>query len=515
MSASVNTVAHDLPRSAAGRHNPWLVAIIASIATFMEVLDTTIANVSLYHISAGMGVSYSEAVWVLTSYIVANALILPISGWLATVMGRKRYYMISVAVFTFSSFLCSIAPNLEFLIFARILQGIGGGGLAPVEQSMLVDSFPREKLPQAFALYGVTILVAPAIGPLLGGWLTEALSWHWVFLINIPVGLVSLVLSYYFIDEPPLLRQERKERLAKGLKIDYIGFALVLLGFGALQLFFDRFEINDGFDSTFICAMAIVAFVSLSFLVIWEWFHPHPVMDVRLFLHRNFAIGSFIMFLVGFLIISTTQLLPQMTQELLGYDAYTAGLTLGAGGLFILLSMMVTGAIAGKLKSPQWLIVIGLGGTAWAMSHLSSMTLTADFNAIVWARVFQMIWLPLILVPVGALAFEGLPKDKSNEASALSTLTRNIGGSIGIALMVNILHNRTHLHHGRLGEHVTSASDFSAFSFETIAQVVYTQARMMSYLDIYYVMGVLALLVLPIPLLLRRRASSATLSATG
>jgi len=500
----MSTFNPELPRSAAGRHNPWLVAIVASIATFMEVLDTTVASVSLYHIAASMGVSYNESLWVITSYMVANALILPVSGWLANTLGRKRYYMISVALFTLASLLCSIAPTLEWLIVARVLQGIGGGGLAPVEQSILVDSFSEKKRPQAFALYGVTVLVAPAIGPLVGGWLTDALSWHWVFLINVPVGLLSLLLCYYLIDEPPLLVEERKRRLASGIRIDYIGLLLIIIGFSALQLCLDRFDLYDGFDSHFIIVTAVIAGVCLSFLPLWEWFHPQPMLDVKLFKHANFAIGSLLMFLIGLLVVSTTQLLPQMTQELMGYDAWTAGLTLGTGGLFIMLAMMVTGAIASKVTAQRYLVVLGLALTAFSMWYFSQLSLQIDFSTLMWARALQMIGLPLILIPVAALSYRGLAADKSNEASAISTLLRNLGGSIGIAWVVNLLHQRTHLHYERLGEHVTESS-VSSLNLTSVAEALYQQARIISYLDIYWIMAMVALALVLLPLLFREK----------
>ncbi len=493
-----------LPRSAAGHRNPWLVAVVASIATFMEVLDTTVASVSLYHIAASMGVSYNESLWVITCYMVANALILPVSGWLANALGRKRYYMMSVALFTLASFFCSIAPTLEWLILARVLQGIGGGGLAPVEQSILVDSFSEKKRPQAFALYGVAVLVAPAIGPLVGGILTDTLSWHWVFLINVPVGLLSLVLCYYLIDEPPLLVSERKQRIVEGIRIDYVGLLLIIVGFSALQLCLDRFDLYDGFDSNFIIATALIAIASLSFLPLWEWFHPYPILDVRLFLHRNFAIGSLLMFLIGILVVSTTQLLPQMTQELMGYDAWTAGLTLGAGGGAIMLSMILTGIIASKLRSQRFLVLLGLLMSAFSLWHFSRLTPDIDFSSLIWARVFQVIGLPWIMIPVAALSFKGLAGHKSNEASAISTLLRNLGGSIGIAWVVNLMHQRTHLHYERLGEHLTTA-DTGMFTVQTLGDALYKQARMMAYLDIYWIMAVVALIFLFLPLLFRER----------
>lgn len=493
--------AEALPRSAAGKHNPWLMACIASIATFMEVLDTTVASVSLWHISASMGVSYQEGLWVITSYLVANALILPMSGWLANWFGRKRYYMGSVALFTLASLMCSVAPTLEWLLLARVLQGIGGGGLAPIEQSMLVDSFHEKARPKAFALYGVTILFAPAIGPLVGGVITDALSWHWVFLINVPIGMLSLFLSWRFIDEPPLLQQERHARRQRGIQLDWQGVSLAVIGFASLQLCLDRFERYDGFSSPFIIATALIALVCLSFLPLWEWFHPAPIVDVKLFRHRNFALGAVLMFLIGLLVISTTQLLPQMTQELMNYDAWTSGLTLGAGGLFILLSMMITGAVASKMDHQQILVVMGLVLSGLALWHFSTLTLQVDFSTLMWARVLQMVGIPLILIPVASLSYRGLPADKSSEASAMSTLLRNLGGSIGIAWVANALHQRSHLHYERLNEAVTL---HDRFSVKTMAEAAWQQASFIAYLDIYWMLGMMAFLACWLPILFHK-----------
>lgn len=500
----VDSAVQKLPRSAAGRHNPWLVAVIASIATFMEVMDTTVVTVSLYHISAGLGVSYNEALWVVTCYIIANALVVPISGWLAQVIGRKRYYMCSVALFTLSSLLCSLSPNLACLIAARILQGIGGGGLAPVEQSMIVDSFPLKKRAQAFALYGMTVLLAPAIGPLFGGYITDILSWHWIFLINIPIGLFSLLLCHQMISEPRVLIKERLQCWRAGIKIDVIGLLLIIIGLGSLQLCLDRFEIYNGFSSYFIVVTAILAGVTLSFLPVWEYFHPQPIIDFRLFRFRNFFLGTVMMFLIGLVLVGTTQILPQMSQELMGYDALTAGLTLATGGLFVIFSMMFTGSIASRLQSPQWLTVIAFIGIATAMHHFSRLNLNADFATLMWARVLQMIWLPLILIPISTLSYVGLPASASSQASAIATLLRNLGGCIGIAWMANLLHQRTHLHYERLGEHLTSNTLHLVSDVEKLASLLYSQARIMSFLDIYTVMMYVAIIVSPLPLLFIR-----------
>ncbi len=323
----------DPSRSAAGNRSPWTIVAIISIATFMEVLDTSIANVSLNHIAGSLSVSPDESTWVLTSYLVSNAIIIPISGWLSNVIGRKRYYMLSVLLFTVASLLCGIAPNIQFLIVARILQGIGGGGLAPSEQSMLADTFPPAKRGQAFAAYAFVIIVAPVIGPTIGGWVTDNYSWHWIFLVNVPVGILSLFLVNIFVDEPKILTDERKARLRKGLNVDFVGFALVAIGLGSLELFLDRGERDDWFGSSFITATAIVAVVAIAFLIIWEATRAEPIVNVRLMAKRNFAGVLAVMFSTGVILFGSIQLIPAMLQQVFGYTATDAGFAMTAGGL--------------------------------------------------------------------------------------------------------------------------------------------------------------------------------------
>ena len=491
-----------LPRSAAGDHSPWLIAVIVSIATFMEVLDTTIANVSLRHIAGSLATSQDESTWILTSYLVSNAIVLPISGWLANVIGRKRFYMICVVLFTVSSVLCAFATSLQAMLIFRILQGIGGGGLAPVEQSMLADTFPPQKRAQVFALYGLTVVLAPAIGPVLGGLLTDNFSWRWVFLINAPVGVLSLILTGIFVNEPPALRADRKRLLADGLNVDYIGFALVALGFGTLQVVLDKYERDDGFNSPFIVWLSLICVVSLVTLMIWEWLHPQPVMNVRLMRFRPFAISSFIMFLIGFLLISTTQLLPQLTQELMGYDATTAGLTLGAGGLVTILVMPLSGIVTGRLIQPRWLLLGSLLVSAAALFNLSHMTIYESFWDVSKARAFQAVALPFLFIPVSAVSYVGLPPQASNEASAIINLMRNLGGSVGVSFVTAMLSWRSQFHHARLSEHITAATDLGNRSLAQIGHAVQTQASVMSYLDAFHVLAIIALVVSPIVLFL-------------
>jgi DHA2 family multidrug resistance protein len=482
-----------------------MIAMVVSIATFMEVLDTTIANVALRHIAGSLAADQDESTWILTSYLVSNAIVLPVSGWLANVIGRKRFYMICVGLFTFSSLLCAMSTSLGMMLCARVLQGIGGGGMAPTEQSMFADTFAPEKRAQAFALYGLTVVSAPAIGPVLGGWLTDNLSWHWVFLINLPVGLLSLTLVGLLVVEPEVLKRERKELLAKGLNIDVLGLILVVLGFGALQILLDRYELDDGFSSGFISTLGVISGGSLLGLVAWELFHPQPVVDVRLMGHRSFGICCGLMFLVGFLLISTTQLLPQLAQTLLGYDATTSGMTLAVGGIVTLFVMPISGVVTGRLIQPKWLILTAVIGTAWSMLAASNLDLSISFWSISAARMSQVVWLPFLFIPLSAVSYVGLPPDHSNEASALINLMRNLGGSVGVSFVTTMLAERTQFHHARLAEHITA---YNGFGWDTplapINALVQAQASIMSYLDIFWLLGILALVAAPAILLLPR-----------
>ncbi len=492
-----------LPRSAAGPNSPWLLAVIVSIATFMEVLDTTIANVALRHIAGSLAASQDESTYIVTSYLVSNAIILPISGWLSNVLGRKRFYMGCVALFTLASVACAFSTSLGMMLLFRVLQGIGGGGLAPTEQSIFADSFTPKQRALAFSLYGFTVVTAPAVGPVLGGWLTDSYSWHWVFLINLPVGLVSLALTWLFVYDSDVLKADRKRLLARGLKIDYLGFALVALGFGALQVVLDRFERDDGLSSPFILTLSIISGVSLVALVIWELLHDQPVMNLRLFKSPAFAISNVVMFLFGFIIISTTQLLPQMTQELMGYDATTAGMTLGLSGILSLFIMPVAGLVTGRLIQPKWLIFSALLGTAGALNYASGLDIQVSFWNISMSRMLQIIWLPFIFIPLSAVQFTGVPPSKNSDASAIINLMRNLGGSFGVSIATTQLQWRGQFHHERLAEHVTPYNGYGfGVPLGPISQAVQRQASMLSYIDVFTILAVTALVAAPLVLFL-------------
>jgi DHA2 family multidrug resistance protein len=499
-----------LPRSAAGNRNPWLIAWVVSIATFMEVLDITIANVALRHIAGTLAADQDESTWILTSYLVSNAIVLPISGWLANVLGRKRFYMICVALFTLSSLMCAMSTSLSMMLVARVLQGVGGGGMAPTEQSIFADTFPPEKRAQAFALYGLTVVSAPAVGPVLGGWLTDNLSWHWVFLINLPVGALSLFLVGWLVTEPEMLQRERRELLAKGLNVDVLGFVLVVLGFGALQIVLDRFELDDGFSSQFISTLSAISAVSLLTLVFWEMAHPQPVVNIRLLRYRSLGICCGLMFLVGFMLISTTQLLPQLAQTLLGYDATTAGLTLGVGGVASLVLMPVVGFVTGRVIQPKWLILMAILGVSWSMLTASQLSLDVGFWNMSGTRMSQVMWMPFLFIPISSVSYVGLPPSRSSEASALINLMRNLGGSFGVSFVTNMLQERGQFHHARMAEHITA---YNGYRWDTplapVDAIVQAQASIMSYLDVFWVLGWVALCIAPVALLLPRVAKGA------
>jgi DHA2 family multidrug resistance protein len=480
-----------------------MVAVMISLAPFMEVLDSTIANVSLTHIAGSLGAGLSESTWVLTSYLVSNSIILPISGWLARVVGRKRFYLISVVLFTASSVLCATATSLDMLIVARVLQGLGGGGLAPIAQSMLADSFPPEKRAQVFALFGFTIVVAPAVGPVIGGWLTDVFSWHWIFLINLPIGLIAFTLIVIFVAEPAILIKERAALLAGGLDLDYLGLVLVAVGFGTLQIFLDKFELDDGFSSPFICALCAVFTVCLSLLVVWEWHHPQPVMNFRLLKIRNFAICCLVMFIVGFVFLASTQLLPQMAQTLLGYNATTSGMALALGGLATISLMPISGYITGRFVSPRILLagaLLQMGGALMLDAHFSPLMSFSDLS---WARITQVVAMPFIFIPISALSYVGMPPQLTGEAAAMFNQMRNIGSSVGVSFVTTLLAWRTQFHHERLGEAITPYANLHGLTATQISPLLQQQASFASYLDVFHIIGLMAMVVWPVVLFLK------------
>jgi DHA2 family multidrug resistance protein len=513
----------DAPRPAV---NPWVIAIVVSMATFMEVLDTSIANVSLKHIAGNLGAGATEGTWVLTSYLVSNAIILPISGWLASIMGRKRFYMTCVALFTISSLLCGLAPSLNWLLFFRVLQGAGGGGLAPSEQAILADTFSAKQRGMAFAVYGLAVVFAPAIGPTLGGWITDNFSWRWIFYINVPVGIVSLFLSYAVVQDSEHAKAETKAAWKHGLRIDYLGFGLVALGLGSLQVILDKGQEDDWFGSNFICLFTAFAIVGILGAIIWEiWFAADPIVDLTLLKRSRFAFTNLLMFVVGFILNSTTVLIPQFAQQLLGYDATQAGQLLMGGGFALMVMMPVSGILTSKIQ-PKYLMAYGITVTALAMWHLSQFNLQVTFAQLVWARIYQAIALPFFFIPINTVAYSDLPPGRSNQASALINLMRNLGGSTGIAIAVMLLERRTQLHHARLVEHLTPYDTAFTNNLHGLTQLAASagqslippatralamietqaeaQATMLAYLDVFKIMALGCVPIILLCLMLKK-----------
>jgi DHA2 family multidrug resistance protein len=426
------------------RHNPWAVALTVTLATFMEVLDSSIANVALPHIAGNLSASQDESAWVLTSYLVSNAIILPISAWLATRFGRKRFYMTCVALFGVSSFLCGLAPNLGMLVFFRILQGFGGGGLAPSEQAILADTFPREKRGMAFAVYGMAVVVAPAIGPTLGGWITDNSSWRWIFYINVPFVILSLLLSSRLVEDPPYLARERER--SRGVRVDYIGLGLIALGVGTLQFVLDKGQEDDWFSSPLIVAFLTVAIVALAAWIYWELHHKDPIVDLHLFKLRNFAMAMSFTFVLGMVLYGTTFVIPQFLQVLLGYPAVKAGEALAGGGIVMMLMMPVSGALVSRVD-PRGMMAFGFLSTAAALYFMMThMTLGMDFFTAAMLRTLQAAGLAFIFLPSNTLAYMGVPPEKNNQVSAINAFVRNIGGGIGISMIGTFLARREQVH---------------------------------------------------------------------
>ena len=494
----------ELPRSAAGRYNPWLIAIIVSIATFMEVLDTTIANVALTDIAGALSAGQDESTYVITSYLVSNAIVLPISGWLSEVIGRKRFYMLSVGLFTASSIGCASSTSLTMMLVFRVLQGIGGGGLAPVEQGIFADTFTTKTRPFAFGIYGITVVTAPALGPVIGGWLTSSYSWHWVFLINVPIGAASLALTGWFVSDSPRLRQDRATLLARGLRVDFVGFALVAIGLGALQILLDKYDRADGFSSDIVIELSLLAGVALIALVLWELRQDHPIVNLRLFAIPAFAVSNVMLFVVGFLINSTTQLLPQLTQTLLSYDASESGLALAVGGLVTLL-VMPFAAVLTNVVQPKWLVLFAMVGTAWGLSTATKLDLSVSFQDIAIARTLQIVWQPFVIVPITSIQFVGIPPAQNGNASAIVNMMRNLGGSFGVSIAATLLDHDTQRNHAVLAQHVTAYDGYGAGrALQAISNQVQSQASMIGYLEVFAALGALSLVVAPLCFLLPR-----------
>jgi MFS transporter, DHA2 family, multidrug resistance protein len=437
--------------------NPWPIAFTVTIATFMEALDSSIANVALPHIAGNLSATADEATWILTSYLVSNGIVIPLGAWASEVMGRKRFYMTCVALFTVSSFLCGLAPSLGTLILFRVLQGAGGGGLQPSEQAILADTFPPERLGMAFAIYGMAVVLAPSIGPTLGGWITDNYSWRWIFYINVPIGIISLLLTNHFVKDPEYLTEhlEQQRRSHQRPYIDYIGIGLIALGIGCLQVVLDKGQEDDWFASHFIVTLSVIALISFVALVIWELREKSPVIELRLFRNFNFAAASLMMFVLGVALYAATALMPLFVQELAGYTAELAGLVLSPGGLVMIVTMPIVGQLSSRVQA-RWLGAIGFLITGIALMHMTRLSLQASFSTYMLDYVFQRLGVAFMFIPINTLAYLDVPPGKNNQISGMINMFRNVGASVGISMVTTLTQRRAQIHQDTFSMHVNT-----------------------------------------------------------
>jgi MFS transporter, DHA2 family, multidrug resistance protein len=498
--------------------NPWIIAISVMLGTFMEVLDTTVVNVSLPHIAGNLSAGTDEATWVLTSYLVANAIVLPLTGWLANYFGRRRILLISVTGFTLFSFLCGIAPNLPALIVFRILQGATGGGLQPLSQAILLEAFPQEKRGKAMAFWALGIVVAPMLGPVLGGWITDSYSWRWLFYINLPIGILAVIMAMMFIFDPPYVRRSSKV-------VDYPGIGFLALGIGALQIMLDKGQEVDWFASRFIVTLAVLAVCGFGFFIVRELVTTDPVVHLKVFKVGTYSTGVFLMTVLGFVFYGSTVLLPLFLQTVLGYSALQAGLVMLPRGLGSFLFMPVVGLLMSKVE-PRKLLFIGLVLCSYSLYLLSRLNLNAGYWDFFWPQLLQGSSMGLIFVPLTTVTNDPIPRHEMGNATSLFNLMRNIGASIGIASVTTIVARHTQSHTNVLGANVNGYDPASTTMFMGIRQalmargmdlttatqqsyaamfgMVQRQAAVMSYLDVFLLLAAMFAIMLPLVLLMRK-----------
>lgn len=501
--------------------NPWIVAIAVMFATFMEVLDTTVVNVSLPHIAGNLSATIDESTWVLTSYLVANAIVLPMTGWLARTFGRKRLLMTSVTGFTISSLLCGIAPNLPLLVLFRLIQGATGGAMQPLSQAVLLEAFPPADRGKAMGFWGLGIVVAPILGPVLGGWLTDTYSWRWVFYINLPVGVVSLVMTKLYVFDPPYLRQGT-------VKVDYWGIGLLALWIGSLQIALDLGQQRDWFSSRFITALVAVAAIGVVAFIFRQLYAGEPIVDLRVFRNRTYSTGVFLMTTLGFVLYGSLVLLPIMLQTLLGYPSLQAGIAMAPRGLGSMLGMPIVGLLIGRIDARK-LVAVGLVAGAVTLMWLGQLNLDAGYWDIFWPQFFQGIGLSALFVPLTTISMDAIPRERMGNATSLFNLMRNLGGSVGIAVTATLLSRQQQAYVNVLGANVDAYSPTARASFEaarsaflargaditTATQRAYAslfgtvqqQASMVSFVLLFRLLGVIFLLLLPLILLMKRPRS--------
>lgn len=497
--------------------NKWIIALTVMLPTLIEIIDTSVVNVALDHIRGSLSAGIDESTWTITSYLVSNAIIIPMTGWLSRFFGRKRYLIFSISLFTLSSLLCGSAWSLQSLVFFRILQGIGGGALQPISQSILLETFPQKQHGMAMAIFGVGIMFGPIIGPLLGGWITDNWSWHWIFFINIPIGIVSILMTVFFITDPPYMKGMK-------MKIDYWGLAFLAIGLGCLQIVLDKGQMEDWFSSGFITWLTIISVSSLVLFVIIEFFAEHPIVNLRAFKNISFSAGNVVMFFAFFNLFGSIVLLPIFLQTLMGYTATLAGVVLGPGGIATLIAMPVAGMLVTKMN-PKILLGSGIIIAAYSTHLMSLFNLNADFNTIIWPRVVLGVGMGFLFIPLTTMTMANVKKEDMANASAIYNLLRNLGGSFGVAFITTMIARRAQFHQVRIVEHLTPfdtayqaasskaaqlfqhrgvpASESADAGLSAIYHQLLRQASMLSFNDAFYLLGVLLVCTLPLVLFMK------------
>ncbi|GAB4418882.1 MAG: DHA2 family efflux MFS transporter permease subunit [Thermodesulfovibrionales bacterium] len=498
--------------------NKWLVALTVMLPTLIEIVDTSVVNVALGHIRGSLSAGIDESTWTITSYLVSNAIVIPMTGWLSRIFGRKRYLILSISLFTVSSFLCGSAWNLQSLIFFRVVQGMGGGALQPLSQAILLETFPQKQHGMAMAIFGIGIMFGPIVGPLLGGWITDNWSWHWIFFINVPIGIISILMILFFIFDPPYMKRMK-------MKIDYWGLAFLAIGLGCLQIVLDKGEREDWLQSGFIVTLSIISLISLILFVIVEMFAEHPVVNLRAFKNISFSTGNAVMFFAFLNLFASIVLLPIYLQTLMGYTATLAGLVLGPGGIATLIAMPIAGRLVTKVN-PKGLLAFGIIVCSYATYLMSGFNLYADFNTAIWPRIVLGIGMGFLFIPLTTLTMSGIKKEEMGNATSIFNLLRNLGGSFGVAFVTTMLSRRAQFHQYRLVEHltpfdttyqITSSQSAQTLQYRGVeapisqhggAAAIYEQllrqASMLSFNDAFYITSIIMICILPLVFLMRR-----------
>ena len=498
--------------------NKWIIALTVMLPTLIEIVDTSVVNVALDHIRGSLSAGIDESTWTITSYLVSNAIIIPMTGWLSRLFGRKRYLIFSISLFTFSSLLCGLSWNLQSLVVFRILQGIGGGALQPISQSILLETFPRKQHGMAMAIFGVGIMFGPIIGPLLGGWITDNWSWHWIFFINIPIGIVSVLMVLFFIVDPPYMKRMK-------MKIDYWGLTFLALGLGCLQIVLDKGQTEDWFSSGFITSLSMISFVSMVLFLVVEYFAEHPIVNLKTFRNISFSTGCMVMFFAFFNLFGSIVLLPIYLQTLMGYTASLAGMVLGPGGIATLIAMPIAGRLVTKVN-PKGLLAFGIIVAAYSTHLMSQFSLFADFNTVIWPRIVLGVGMGFLFIPLTTMTMSSVSKEDMGNASAIYNLLRNLGGSFGVAFVTTMLARRAQMHEVRLVEHLTPFDRNYQIATHQAAQmlqyrgldpsmanqgglgVIYgrflKQASMMAFNDAFYLLSIFMICIVPLVFLMKK-----------